>query len=272
MWLIVFIKTKKKNLLFKMNSQQRCILFRKKILYLSQRVSALHIGGSFSCTEILDTIFFKLLKKKDIDNFILSKGHCSVLHYVILNHLEIVSDKQLNSYSKSHSKFGVHPEVSNKGINASTGSLGHGLAIAAGFAMAKKSKDIYVVLSDGELQEGSTWEAVIAIKALKLNNLVIIIDNNNYQSLEKTSVSHPYLYPIEKKFIEFGWDSKSCNGHDVNVMSNLVKKRNKKKPFCLVAKTVKGFPISFMKNQPIWHYRSPNKQELEKALKELNSK
>ena len=255
-----------------MNSKKRCKFFRKKILDISQNVSALHIGGSFSSIEILDTIFFKLLKKNEVDNFILSKGHCSILHYVVLNYLGIISNKDLQKYSKSNSKLGVHPEVKNKGINASTGSLGHGLAIAAGFALANRNKKIYVVLSDGELQEGSTWEAVIAIKSLNLNNVVIIIDNNDYQSLEKTSISHPHLYPIDEKFKKFGWDSKVCNGHDVLSIYRSIKKRNMKKPFCLVAKTKKGYPISFMINHPIWHYRSPNKKEYDLAVKELDNK
>lgn len=255
-----------------MNSKERCNFFRKKILNISQNVSALHLGGSFSCTEILDTIFFKFLKKKNVDNFILSKGHCSILHYVILNFFGIVSDKELKNYSKSDAKFGVHPEVKNKGINASTGSLGHGLAIAAGLALANRKKTIFVVLSDGELQEGSTWEAVLAISSLNLNNVIVVIDNNDYQSLEKTSISHPNLYPIEKKFKNFGWDSAKCDGHNVNEIYKIIKKKSKKKPFCLVAKTIKGFPISFMINKPIWHYRSPNKNEFRLALKELNSK
>ena len=255
-----------------MNSKERCNFFRKKILNISQNVSALHLGGSFSCTEILDTIFFKFLKKKNVDNFILSKGHCSILHYVILNFFGIISDKELGNYSKSDAKFGVHPEVKNKGINASTGSLGHGLAIAAGLALANRKKTIFVVLSDGELQEGSTWEAVLAISSLNLNNVIVVIDNNDYQSLEKTSISHPHLYPIEKKFKNFGWDSAKCDGHNANEIYKLIKKKSKKKPFCLVAKTNKGFPISFMINKPIWHYRSPNKNEYRLALKELNSK
>ena len=129
-----------------------------------------------------------------------------------------------------------------------------------------------MVLSDGELQEGSTWEAVLAISSLNLNNVIVVIDNNDYQSLEKTSISHPHLYPIEKKFKNFGWDSAKCDGHNANEIYKLIKKKSKKKPFCLVAKTIKGFPISFMINKPIWHYRSPNKNEYRLALKELNSK
>ena len=251
-------------------SKKRCLLYRKKILELSQNVSALHLGGTFSCVEIMDCIFNMLMSKQERENFIMSKGHGSILQYVILNYIGIISNKQLDNYSKSGAKFGVHPEIKNKGINASTGSLGHGLAMAAGFALSNRKKIVYVVLSDGELQEGSTWEAAMVISNLKLNNIVIIIDNNDFQSLERSSKSHPALYPIDKKFKAFGWDTKICDGHNVNKILVSILKRKKNKPFCLIAKTIKGYPISFMKNKPIWHYRSPSKFEHKKAMKELN--
>jgi len=250
-------------------SKQRCNLFRKVILQMSQNVSAIHLGGSFSCTEILDAIYNILMKPSERENFILSKGHCSVLQYVILNYLGILKKNSLDNYSKSFGKFGVHPEIKNKGINASTGSLGHGLGMAAGFALSNRKKNTFVVLSDGELQEGSTWESVMAIRNLNLSNIVAIIDNNDLQSLERTSVTHPSMYPIEEKFRSFGWDSVACNGHDTKKILKVINNRKKNKPFCLVAKTIKGYPISFMKNNPIWHYRSPSVDEFKLAMKEL---
>tara|TARA_E500000178_G_scaffold343365_1_gene390068 strand:+ start:14548 stop:15345 length:798 start_codon:yes stop_codon:yes gene_type:complete len=253
-------------------SKLRCNFFRKKILELSQRVSALHIGGTFSSTEIMDCIFNILMKKDERNYFIMSKGHGSILQYVILNFQGIISNKTLKNYSKSNGILGVHPEIKNKGINASTGALGHGLAMAAGFALSNRKKLVYVVLSDGELQEGSTWEAAMVISNLKLNNLVMIIDNNDFQSLERSSKSHPALYPIDKKFRAFGWDTKICDGHNIKKILKSILKRKKNKPFCLVAKTIKGYPISFMKNIPIWHYRSPSKLEYLKAIKELSIK
>ena len=251
-----------------LDSKERCKLFRRTILKLSLKVSALHIGGSFSSTEILDSIYNILMTKSERENFILSKGHCSVLQYVILNYLGILKKNSLNNYSKSNGKFGVHPEIKNKGINASTGSLGHGLGMAAGFALSNM-KNTFVVLSDGELQEGSTWESVMAIRNLNLNNIVAIIDNNDLQSLERTSIMHPSMYPIEEKFKSFGWDSETCDGHDTQKIVEIILSRKKNKPFCLVAKTIKGYPISFMKNNPIWHYRSPSIDEFSLAMKEL---
>ena len=259
----------------KKRSLQKCRNYRLRILELSQKVSALHIGGSFSCTEILEVLFNYFLKtKKEKQCFILSKGHSSILQYVILEDKKILKKKVLDNYSKKGGILGVHPDRGNPGINASTGSLGHGLGMATGIAIAeKKSKNlVFVVISDGELQEGSTWEAIMLIPSLRLNNLVLIIDNNNLQSLEKTSVTHPFLYPIEKKFESFGWYSKKCNGHNSEEIFNLIKKRDKRKPMALVAKTIKGYPVSFMKNVPMWHYKSPSKEEYKKAKKELMNK
>ena len=250
-------------------ANERCKKYRLKLLSMSQSVSAIHLGGTFSATEILDSIYNILMKKNERENFILSKGHCSVLQYVILNDIGVLSNEDLRNYSKSSGKYGVHPEIKNPGINASTGSLGQGLSIAAGFALGNRKKNVYIVISDGELQEGSTWEAVMAISNLNLKNIILIIDNNDFQSLERTSVSSPSLYPIENKFKEFGWEAHKCNGHDTKKITRSILNRNKNKPFCLVAETIKGYPISFMINNPIWHYRSPNKDEFYSACKEL---
>jgi len=247
----------------------RCKQYRRNILRISQKVSALHIGGSFSCTEILEVIYNYFLNSLEKKLFILSKGHASILQYVILESKKIIKRSELDLYCKKNGSLGVHAEVTTKGINASTGSLGHGLAMAGGFALAEKRSKVFVVISDGELQEGSTWEAIMLIPALKLNNVILVVDNNNLQSLEKTSKSHPNLYPIEKKFQSFGWHSEICNGHNSNDIFNKIKNKNKNKPFALIAKTIKGYPISFMRHKPIWHYKSPNKNEFMAAMSEL---
>jgi transketolase len=260
----------KNNIFFE--SKKRCKLFRKRILDLSQKVSALHIGGSFSCTEIMDLIFNILSTKKEKSLFVLSKGHASIIQYVILEYLGIIKKKDVENYCTKNGFLGVHPDIGNPGINASTGSLGHGLGMVAGIAIAenKTKNNIYGILSDGELQEGSTWEAIMLIPSLKLNNVIIFIDNNNLQSLEQTSKSHPYLYPIEKKFESFGWQSFKCNGHNIMKLYQLVKNKKKNKPLAIVAETIKGYPVSFMMNKPIWHYKSPDKVEYKKALKEID--
>jgi transketolase len=250
-----------------LKSIERCRNYRKKILKISQNVSALHIGGAFSSVEIIDAIFNNLKSKKD--KFILSKGHAGILQYVLLNDQGLISDKVLNSYCTKDGILGVHPDYGNPGIEASTGSLGHGLGIALGLAYSKKNINVFVLLSDGELQEGSVWESALLISSLKINNIIIVVDNNGLQSSTWAKDTHPSLSPIQKKFASFGWDSKSCNGHNSFEIIEKISKRNKKKPFALVANTFKGYPISFMKNNPIWHYRSPSKDEYLKALEEL---
>tara|TARA_Y100000389_G_scaffold194422_1_gene224389 strand:- start:132 stop:893 length:762 start_codon:yes stop_codon:yes gene_type:complete len=252
----------------KNNHKKNCKLIREKILELSKKVSALHIGGSFSSVELIERVYFKLKKKND--TFILSKGHAGILLYVVLNILGKIDNKNLNLYCNKKGKLGVHPDYKNFGISASTGSLGHGLGIAAGMALGElntKNK-IFVLISDGELHEGSVWESILFISSKKLNNIILIIDNNNLQSSTKTTDTHPSLYPIDKKLKAFGWDVKNCDGHSSQEIEKKINLKSKK-PFALVAKTIKGYPVSFMKNQPEWHYRSPNKKELEKALKEI---
>jgi len=251
------------------NCKKRCKIIREKILNLSQNVKALHLGGAFSSVELIERVFFKYLRNKD--TFILSKGHAGILLYVVLNLKGKISNHQLSLYCKKEGRLGVHPDYGTFGINASTGSLGHGLGLAAGIALAEKNKNkkIIVLMSDGELQEGSVWETILFISSRGLNNITVIIDNNNLQSSTKVTDTHPTLYPIDKKFLSFGWNSKLCNGHNSKeIERKIINKSNK--PLALIAKTIKGFPISYMKNNPKWHYRSPNQKEYKMAIKELN--
>jgi len=255
-----------------MNTKNRCKKYRKRILEISQQVQALHIGSAYSCTEIVDCIYNELMKKNDI--FVMSKGHGCMIQYVILEDKKILKKKHLDEYCKNGGILGCHPDYGNPGIEASTGSLGHGFPMSLGIAYAeklKKSKNkIYCVLSDGELQEGSTWESIMLATSLKLNNLIIFIDNNNFQSLGQTNITHPSFYPLKDKFISFGWDTFNVDGHNSQEIINSIKNRNKKKPTVIIAKTIKGKGISYMENIPIWHYRSPNKEEYKLGIKELN--
>ena len=253
------------------NYLKRCNIIRKKILKLSQKVKALHIGGSFSSVELIERVFFQFMNNND--TFILSKGHAGILLYVVLNLKGKIKNRELDLYCKKNGKLGVHPDYGTFGIDASTGSLGHGLGLAAGMAIAEKNKKkkFIVLMSDGELQEGSVWETILFISSKRLKNIIVIVDNNNLQSSTKTTDTHPTLYPIDKKFKSFGWKTKLCNGHNSKEIQKKIK-TNSNKPFALIAKTIKGFPISFMKNDPKWHYRSPSKKEYIKALDELGKK
>jgi len=242
---------------------------RKRILDISQKVTALHIGGTFSSAEIISVIYNKLINLKK-DKFILSKGHAGILLYAILEQKKILKKRHLDNYCKKNSILGVHPDYLNPGISASTGSLGHGIGIAAGMSLSKKYRNIYVLMSDGELMEGSVWEAILLISSFKLNNIIIIIDNNDLQSATRATDTHPTLYSITKKFKSFHWQSMSCNGHDPEDIIRKINKKNKHQPLCLVAKTIKGYPVSFMKDEPMWHYRSPNPDEYKKSISEID--
>ena len=242
---------------------------RKRILDISQKVTALHIGGAFSSAEIISVIYNKLINLKK-DKFILSKGHAGILLYTILEQKKILKKKHLDNYCKKNGILGVHPDYLNPGISASTGSLGHGIGIAAGMSLSKKYRNIYVLMSDGELMEGSVWEAILLISSFKLNNIIIIIDNNDLQSATRATDTHPTLYSITKKFKSFHWQSMSCNGHDPEDIIRKINKKNKHKPLCLVAKTIKGYPVSFMKDEPMWHYKSPNPAEYKKSISEID--
>lgn len=260
-------------------AKDRCNRFRKRILEVSQQVQALHIGSAYSCTEIVDAIYFELMRKNEngelCDTFLMSKGHGCMIQYVILEELGELTRNDMDRYCKSDGRLGCHPDYGNPGIAAATGALGHGLSMALGMAYAEKSRDgegvVYCVLSDGEVQEGSTWEAIMMASSLSVNNLVAFIDNNDFQSLGRTSITHPSFYPIVDKFQAFGWECLEVSGHDTAAICDAVRLRSGDKPLMVVCKTTKGKGVSFMENVPIWHYRSPNSSEYIQALTELES-
>jgi transketolase len=255
---------------------QRCILYRKKILEMSRNVTALHVAPAFSCVEIVDAVYnewiFPVQSGKS-PIFIMSKGHGCLIQYIILHERGILSDKDLKNYCKPGGRLGAHPDYGIPGIEASTGSLGHGLGIATGRALGKKlQKDdnrVFCVLSDGELQEGSTWEAIMMAANKKLNNLVVLIDNNDFSGLERMSEAHPAFYPLVDKFKAFGWDAQGVDGHDSAAINAAIAGRSEA-PKAIVCKTVKGKGVSYMEHEPIWHYRSPNEKEYEIAMQELS--
>ena len=204
---------------------------RKRLLDLSLKVSALHVGGSFSSAEIIQTIF-DIKKRKD--KFILSKGHTGILLYCILEQKGILKKKDVENYCKKNGFLGVHPERYIEGVEASTGSLGHGLGISAGMSLSKKFNNIYVLCSDGELMEGSLWESVLMISSFRLNNIILFVDNNDLQSATRASDTHPTLYPISDKFKSFGWDAYNCNGHNPEELIKILKKKKKINLFALL--------------------------------------
>jgi transketolase len=173
----------------------------------------------------------------------------------------------------SQVKPGAHPDFGTPGIAASTGSLGHGMGIATGMACAerlqKRDCNIYLLLSDGECQEGSTWEGAMMAANLKLANLVAFIDLNDFGGLERMSEGHPAFHPLAEKFAAFGWDTVEVNGHAADEIFAATATIRGDRPLAVICRTVKGKGVSYMEHVPIWHYRSPNPEEYRQALSEL---
>ncbi len=261
-------------------SNFRCLKYRKRILDISQTVKALHAAGAFSCMEMVDTIYFALMRKDNKgrfkDTFLMSKGHSCITQYVILEQLGILSKKDLDEYCTIKGKLGAHPDYGVPGIEASTGSLGHGMGLATGMAHAdvinKKDRKLFLMISDGELQEGSTWENMMMASNLELKNLICFLDHNGSQSFGHTKITHPKFYPIKEKIISFGWECEEVNGHNQEEIMKKVNSRKGNKPFMLVGNTIKGKGVSFMENKTIWHYRSPSAKEYKNAIRELELK
>ncbi len=259
-------------------ARERCRRYRRRILDISQQVTALHVAPAFSCTEITDVIYHGLMRREPIgefrDVFLMSKGHGCMIQYVILEELGVLAKRDLDLYCKPNGRLGAHPDYETPGIAASTGSLGHGLGIATGQAYAEKLKNtdalIYCVLSDGEFQEGSTWEAVMMAANLKLDNLIAFMDYNDFGGLERMSDGHKAFYPLVEKAQSFGWEAVEVDGHSEETIFNAVQERRGGKPMMVVCRTVKGKGVSYMENVPIWHYRSPNKEEYLQGIKELS--
>ncbi len=240
---------------------QKAKQIRLDVLDLSEKHQNGHIASALSFVEILTFIYERLLTSQD--QFILSKGHGVLALYAML------IDKGYNPIISGH------PDIEpNQGIMCTTGSLGHGLAIGAGKALAKKLKNengkIFVIIGDGECQEGSIWETFNLIRKFKLNNIVTIVDNNNFQALD-TIGDILDENNLKNKFEAFGINVILIDGHNFQDIKKAFNKINKNldKPFVVIAKTVKGKGISFMENVPCWHSKMLNKEEMEIAIKEI---
>lgn len=255
---------------------------RRYVLDIVYRTKSAHIGSSLSVVEILVSLYFKVLKnapaKSDAanrDRFILSKGHSCPALYAVLTERGFINEEDLKSFAINGGVLGQHPDRDlSKGIEVSTGSLGHGLSIGVGMALAAKKdgKDhkVYVLMSDGELNEGSVWEAVMFASHHNLDNLIAIVDCNKIQALGNTK-DVINLEPLFEKWLSFGWDVKEIDGHDYSQLFETFGgvPFTKRKPSVIIANTIKGKGISFMEGKLLWHYRSPNDEEYKTALKEL---
>ncbi|MBL8688746.1 MAG: transketolase [Rhodospirillaceae bacterium] len=258
-------------------ARRRCLGFRRRILAVSQQVQALHVAPAFSCMEITDAAYHGLIRRAGApsdDTFLMSKGHGCLAQYVILEALGVLSSDDLAAYCTPGGRLGAHPDYGTPGIEASTGSLGHGMGMAVGMSYGDRllgaDRTVYAVFSDGEFQEGSTWEAMMMAANLKLDRLVAFLDLNDFQGLGRTSESHPAFYPVLDKARAFGWEAVEVNGHDGLAIVEAVRGREASdRPLLVVCRTVKGKGVSYMENVPIWHYRSPSPEEYRQALAEL---
>jgi transketolase len=251
-----------------LNSTARQI--RIRILQLSNAAKSSHIGSSLSIVEILVVLYKFFIKKKNV--FILSKGHACLAYYCVLQKFGYFSNKILKSYGKNNTILLSHVSHRVPGVDFSTGSLGHGLPYATGRALAEKINKtnikIFVLISDGELNEGTTWESLLFAAHHELDNLITIVDYNKIQSLDFTK-NVLKLEPLNKKFQSFGCNVKNIDGHNFNqIYRSLLVKKNKK-PTVIIANTIKGKGVGFMENSILWHYKYPNEKELDIALKEL---
>lgn len=264
-------------------AKERCRRYRRRILDISRQVSALHVAPAFSCVEIVDALYNGAMRREANgeyrDVFLMSKGHGCMIQYVVLEEQGVLSRADLDAYCKPGGRLGAHPDYGTPGIAASTGSLGHGLGIAVGQAFAEKLKGsdarVYCVLSDGEFQEGSTWEAMMAAANLGLSNLVALMDNNDFSGLERISEGHKAFYPLLDKARAFGFSTAEVAGHDsAEIFAALDDDSSNDatpRPKLIVCRTTKGKGVSFMESVPIWHYRSPNSEEYAQALNEIEN-
>jgi len=255
---------------------------RKKIIKMNYLSQGTHIGSSLSIVDILTLLYFKILKinpKKPLqsnrDRFILSKGHAAAALYAALAQRGFFSERILNTYCQNRGKLPGHAtRGSVPGVEVSTGSLGHGLSMGVGMALAGKNDKrryrIFVLMSDGECDEGSVWEAALFAAHHKLDNLVAIIDYNKLQAFGRTN-EVLNLEPLKKKWESFGWRVKEINGHNFfeieKVLSRIPFAKNK--PGIVIAHTVKGKGVSFMEDRLEWHYKNLMPADYKMALEEL---
>ncbi len=266
--------------------EKRANRIRQDIITSIYYAKSGHPGGSLSIADILSVLYFNEMNinplkpdDKSRDRFILSKGHSAPALYAVLAEKEYFSREDLVTLRHIDSPFQGHPDMNKvPGVDMTTGSLGQGLSVANGMAMASKMDRmgyrVYCLLGDGELEEGQIWEAAMTSSKYKLDNLCVIVDANELQLIGKTDeVKGLYPESIEAKFQSFGFNTMMIDGHNIEEIMKAFEnaEMTKEKPTAIIAKTIKGKGISFMENNPAWHGKALNDEEYKKALEELNS-
>lgn len=239
-----------------------------------------HIGGDLSETDVLVNLFDymkhdpKNPKWDGRDYFVLSKGHSAEAYYVLLNEYGYVPQEELDAFGSFGAKLGGHPTKKVNGVEANTGSLGHGMGLATGMALAlkmnRKDNRVFVLTGDGELAEGSNWEAAMSAAKFKLTNLTWIVDRNRLQISGSTEDVMP-LDDLEKKAESFGFHVIVIDGHDMDAIREALESRTEGKPTCIIANTVKGKGLYCAENQASWHHKTPTAEQLERMKADMES-
>ena len=252
---------------------------RRIVIEQSKRANVGHIGSSLSVADIVGTLHAGVLRgagpdDPERDRFVLSKGHASLALYAALHETGVIDGDELASFCVDGSRLGTHPDHVVPGIDFSTGSLGHGLSIAAGSALAARlggsARRTYVLMSDAECNEGSVWEAVMFAAHHGLSSLVLIVDVNGQQALGRTSDVID-LSPLDERWRAFGWDVHTVDGHDHAAMRAVLDglAYEEGRPNVLLAQTVFGRGVSYMEREIAWHYLPMNDEQYATALAEL---
>ena len=263
--------------------EEKSAEYRKKVLSLIVSAKGGHTGGDLSCVDIVNVLYNRILNISpgtcsdvERDRYIHSKGHAVETLYVILADCGYFPKRELESIGRYGSMYIGHPTRKICGIEQNTGALGHGLPMAAGTAIAgkldKKAFRVFTLLGDGELGEGSNWEAAMTASHYGLDNLVAVIDRNKLQITGGTEEICG-LEPLGKNFTAFGWHVMEVDGHNISALISVFESVQKVegKPTAVIANTVKGKGVSFMENNPAWHHKVPDAEQLGQALKELEA-
>ena len=252
------------------------------VLRVIQGAGLGHIGGDYSAIDTLATLFGAVMNLDqtdpnwpDRDRFIMSKGHCSASLYSVLAMRGFIPAEQLDTFAKPLSALNGHPNRQKvPGVETNTGPLGHGLPVSVGCAMAARMSganwQTYVVLGDGELQEGSNWEAIMFAGHKGLSNLTAIVDRNRLQQGARTEDTNR-LEPLADKWRAFGWEVMEIDGHDYNALYEAFTAKRDNRPRCVIAKTIKGRGVSFMEDGVEWHHKIPSAEQVERACVELGA-
>lgn len=261
--------------------QAKSLEYRREILRIIYQAGAGHTGGSLSCVDILNVLYNRVMNvgpdnfdHPSHDRYVQSKGHSVEALYVVLADQGFFPPAELDSLCRGGSPFVGHPTRKVPGIEMNTGALGHGLPISVGMALAGKLDDapyrVFTLLGDGELAEGSNWEAAMCAAHYKLDNLTAIVDCN---TLQITGYTRDVCNnePLDQKFASFGWNVIESDGHCLRSLTDALCSRSPNQPTCVIANTTKGRGISFMEHVASWHHGVPSEQEYETAMAELEN-